>query len=104
MNPIEHCTLDLQALEHAAECLKTLAHPHRIRIIQILLNGEFTVGELAEACQIPHHMASEHLGRMKDRGLLCVERRGRKAYYGIAEEGLAGIIHCIENRFSPTQD
>ncbi len=30
---------DLEALGQAAECLKTLAHPHRLRIIQMLLGG-----------------------------------------------------------------
>jgi DNA-binding transcriptional ArsR family regulator len=90
---------DLAAMTEAAECLRTLAHPHRLRMVQMLLRGEYTVGELAEACGIPSHMASEHLGRMKDRGLLEVERRGRKMYYRVAEEGLAGILECVESRF-----
>lgn len=51
----------LDALEQAAECLKILAHPHRLRIVQMLLRDRYTVGELAEACGIPSHMASEHL-------------------------------------------
>jgi len=89
----------LGAMTDAAECLRTLAHPHRLRMVQMLLRDEYTVGELAEACDIPSHMASEHLGRMKDRGLLDVERRGRKVYYRVAEEGLAGIMKCVEKRF-----
>ena len=32
----------LDALEQAAECLKTLAHPHRLRMIQMLLRGRYT--------------------------------------------------------------
>jgi DNA-binding transcriptional ArsR family regulator len=91
--------LSLEALNEAAECLRTLAHPHRLRMVQMLLNGEYTVGELAEACGIPSHMASEHLGRMKDRGLLSSERRGRRTYYQVAEEGLVHIMACIEDRF-----
>ncbi|MGA1525980.1 MAG: transcriptional regulator, partial [Planctomycetota bacterium] len=39
-----------EALEGAAECLRTLAHPHRLRMVQMLLQAEFTVGELAAAC------------------------------------------------------
>jgi len=91
--------MDLASLTEAAECLRTLAHPHRLRMVQMLLAGEYTVGELAEACNIPSHMASEHLGRMKDRGLLTAERRGRRTYYKIAESGLKGIMDCIEGRF-----
>jgi len=90
---------DLAAMAEAAECLRTLAHPHRLRMVQMLLRDEYTVGELADACEIPSHMASEHLGRMKDRDLLDVERRGRKMYYRVAEEGLAGILKCVESRF-----
>ncbi|MBI2424928.1 MAG: winged helix-turn-helix transcriptional regulator [Candidatus Hydrogenedentes bacterium] len=89
----------LNALDAAAECLRTLSHPLRLRMVQMLLQEEFTVGELAEACEIPSHMASEHLGKMKDRGLLSAERRGRNIYYGIAEPGLAGIVQCVERRF-----
>jgi DNA-binding transcriptional ArsR family regulator len=89
----------LQALARAAECLKTLAHPHRLRIVQMLLAGRYSVGELAAACEIPSHMASEHLRLMQRCGFLSVERDGRCAYYAIAEPHLAGIMHCIESRF-----
>ncbi|MBX3425378.1 MAG: helix-turn-helix transcriptional regulator [Pirellulales bacterium] len=91
--------LDLAALEQAAECLRTLAHPHRLRMVQLLLQGEYTVGELAEACGIASHMASEHLRLMKHCGLLGSERDGRKTYYTIAEPHLAAILGCIESRF-----
>ena len=89
----------LDALEQAAECLKTLAHPHRLRMVQMLLRGRYTVGELAEACGIPSHMASEHLRLMQRCGLLHNEKEGRKAYYGITEPHLANIMACIEGRF-----
>ena len=89
----------LEALEQAAECLKTLAHPHRLRMIQMLLRGRYMVGELAEACGIPSHMASEHLRLMQRCGLLKSEKDGRKAYYGITEPHLADIMACVEARF-----
>ena len=89
----------LSALEQAAECLKTLAHPHRLRMIQLLLRGRYTVGELAEACGIPSHMASEHLRLMQRSGLLTSEKKGRKAYYQVAEPHLADIMACVEGRF-----
>jgi len=89
----------LAALEEAAECLKTLAHAHRLRIVQMLLRGRYTVGELAEACEIPSHMASEHLRLMQRCGLLGSEKEGRKAYYQIAEPQLASIMACVEARF-----
>jgi DNA-binding transcriptional ArsR family regulator len=99
LTPKHQALTNLGAMTDAAECLRTLAHPHRLRMVQMLLRDEYTVGELADACGIQSHMASEHLGRMKDRGLLEVERRGRNVYYRVAEEGLAGIMKCVEKRF-----
>jgi DNA-binding transcriptional ArsR family regulator len=91
--------IPLDALEQAAECLKTLAHPHRLRIVQMLLRGRYAVGELAEACGIPSHMASEHLRLLQRCGLLRNEKEGRKTYYQVAEVHLADIMACIESRF-----
>ncbi len=91
--------LELDALEQAAQCLRTLAHPHRLRIVQMLLRGDYTVGELAEACGIASHMASEHLRLMKHCGMLTSQRDGRKTYYEVAEPHLASILGCIEKRF-----
>jgi DNA-binding transcriptional ArsR family regulator len=89
----------LEALAQAAECLRTLAHPHRLRMIQMLLQGRYTVGELAEACEIPSHMASEHLRLMQRSGFLAQEREGRFVYYTVAEPHLANIMGCVETRF-----
>jgi len=65
----------------------------------MLLGGRYTVGELAEACGIPSHMASEHLRLMQRCGFLTMERDGRRVFYTIAEPHLAGIMACIESRF-----
>ena len=89
----------LPKLEEAAECLKILAHPHRLRIVQMLLQGRYTVGELAESCGVPSHMASEHLRLMQRCGFLTSEKEGRKAFYEVAEPHLANIMQCIEVRF-----
>ena len=104
LNPEELATLTpLDALEQAAECLKILAHPHRLRMVQMLLRDRYTVGELAEACGIPSHMASEHLRLMQRCGFLANEREGRKAYYRIVEMHLGNILACIESRFGGPQ-
>lgn len=89
----------MEALSQAAECLRTLAHPHRLRMVQMLLQGKYTVGELAAACEIPSHMASEHLRLMQRCGFLTSEKDGRKAYYQVSEPHLASILTCVEARF-----
>ena len=90
---------DLEALAQAAECLRVLAHPHRLRMVQMLLAGRYSVGELAEACDLPTPMASEHLRLMQRCGFLTSEKEGRHVYYAIAEPHLADIMKCIEARF-----
>jgi DNA-binding transcriptional ArsR family regulator len=91
--------IGLEALAQAAECLRTLAHPHRLRIVELLLGGRYTVGELAESCGIPSHMASEHLRLMQRCGFLTSEREGRIVYYAVVEPHLASIMNCIAARF-----
>ena len=94
----------IKALGQAAECLRTLAHAHRLRMVQMLLQGRYTVGELAEACEIPSHMASEHLRLMQRSGFLAAEKKGRFVYYTIAEPHLESIMDCIEARFGNGKD
>lgn len=91
--------IDLDALGEAAECLRVLSHPHRLRMVQMLLYDRYTVGELAEACDIKSHMASGHLRLMQRCGLLGSEREGRRTYYNVAEPHLADIMKCVESRF-----
>ncbi|MCP4887387.1 MAG: winged helix-turn-helix transcriptional regulator [Planctomycetaceae bacterium] len=83
----------------AAECLKTLAHPVRLRMVQLLLHGRFTVGEIAEDCEIHDNVASENLRLLQRCGFLASEREGRKVFYQIAEPHLTGLMNCIEGRF-----
>lgn len=98
--PVKTLTLlPMEALVDAAECLKALAHPHRLRIVQMLLHGRYAVGELAQACEIPSHMASEHLRLMQRCGFLVSEREGRNTYYRVAEAHLEQLMGCIEARF-----
>jgi ArsR family transcriptional regulator, zinc-responsive transcriptional repressor len=87
--------MSLEALSQAAECLRTLAHPHRLRMVQMLLKGRYT----AESCEIPSHMASEHLRLLQRSGFLTAEKEGRFVYYAIAEPHLANIMACVEARF-----
>ena len=91
--------LSLEVLGQAAECLRTVAHPVRLRMIQLMLEGEHTVGELAESCGVPSPVASGHLGLMRDKGLLGQQRRGRRVYYHVSQRALEGILDCVERQF-----
>ena len=56
----------LEALEQAAECLKTLAHPHRLRMIQMLLRGRYMVGELAEEPGLVERFSGDYLAYQRN--------------------------------------
>lgn len=88
-----------EGLAMAAECLRVLAHPVRLRMVQLLLHGRYTVGELAEDCQVPNNVASEHLRLMQRCGFFSSEREGRRVYYHVVEPHLANIMACIDARF-----
>jgi ArsR family transcriptional regulator, zinc-responsive transcriptional repressor len=91
--------IEFEKLQEAAECLRTLAHPVRLRMVQLMLQGELTVGELAEACEIPSHMASEHLRMMQHCGFLTRRQEGRRTYYQVSEPAVEQLMGCIESRF-----
>ena len=86
----------------AADCLKVMAHPIRLRIAEILMQGEFPVHEIAEICELSPHQTCEHLRLMKGHGMLDSERRGRSVFYRIVNPSLPGLVRCV--RSTCTQD
>lgn len=92
--------LDFEALSQAAECLRALAHPSRLQIVQLLMTGNrFSVNELADACDLTQPTTSDHLRLMQRCGFLTSERDGRTVYYEILEQHLHDIMECIQRRF-----
>jgi len=93
-------TLDLDALGKAAECLKILAHPCRLQIVQLLMTGKrYSVNDLAEECELAQPTTSDHLRLMQRCGFLRSQRDGRTVYYEISEHHLLDIMNCIQTRF-----
>ena len=96
--------MPLEYLKNAAECLKCAAHPHRLRIIEILFLGNFSVEEIARLCELSQPATSGHLRLMEAKGLLKSERVGRTVYYSVVENHLRGILDCIRGRFNEQQE
>lgn len=84
-----------ELLERAAECLRVLGHPMRIRMVELLVESRLPVHELAERCNLPPHQACEHLRLMRSHGLLASHRAGRAVYYEIADPRLPRLLNCI---------
>lgn len=78
-----------------AAALRVLAHPHRLRIVELLEDGDLSVGELASELGIPPAACSQHLNLMRAHGLLSCRREGKVAYYQVAHPHARNVIHCI---------
>lgn len=87
-----------EVLAHCAAALKVLAHPIRLRAVEVLQGERLTVGELAEALDKPQAEVSQHLSKMKSAGLVLVEREGRAAYYRVANPACVAVLDCIRKQ------
>ncbi len=87
----------LDDLQQAAECLKVMAHPARLRMVEILMQGKYPVHEIARLCELPDAQACDHLRLLKGHGLLDSERQGRVVLYRIANPRLPKLLRCIRS-------
>ena len=86
---------ETEQLQRAADILKTVAHPLRLRIIDLLEQGERAVMEICSRLGAPQPSISQHLNIMKARGILASHRNGNQVYYSIANRNVVKIIHCV---------
>jgi DNA-binding transcriptional ArsR family regulator len=88
--------VDSKKLERAAYVLKTVAHPTRIGIIDLLdQRKEISVSELCELLKCEQSLISHHLTNMRDKGLLEARREGKNIYYSLKDKTITNIIECI---------
>jgi ArsR family transcriptional regulator len=87
--------IEQERIERAAEVLKTVAHPLRLRIVELLESGEKSVTELKELLGVTQPLTSQHLSQMRMRGVLGSRREGSQVYYAIANPDVVKVIHCI---------
>jgi DNA-binding transcriptional ArsR family regulator len=72
-----------------AELLGVLSHPHRIRIIEELRDGEHDVNSLQEALGISHSGVSQHLMVLRASRLVSERREGRRVFYQLRQPEIA---------------
>lgn len=79
---------------------EALSHPVRRKILALLRQGPLSAGELAEHFDIAKPTLSVHFAKLKDAGLVSVERRGTSLIYhlnmSILEEALSGFLSFKE--------
>lgn len=68
-----------------AEFFRILGHPVRVRALELLRNGERTVGDLQKALGLDSGGTSQHLGVLRKHGVLEGRRDGTSVYYRIKD-------------------
>lgn len=86
---------DWQKAEKAAAILKTVAHPIRLKVVDLLVEKEMTVGEIQDALGISQSLTSQQLNLMKSRGILKSQRDGKLMYYSIDMPEVIHILECL---------
>jgi DNA-binding transcriptional ArsR family regulator len=77
-------TRDPIDIDSSAALLRVLANPSRLRIALHLLKGESAVGEIERALEIRQPTLSQHLGELRDVGLVITRRESRAIIYQLA--------------------
>ena len=82
-------------LEKMAETLKAVAHPIRLQIVNILMNGERSVGDLVKRLGTKQSLTSQQLSILKSRGVLRSRRNGNVVFYSLENSGIKNIMTSI---------
>lgn len=98
MHAIDPAALD-RAADEAAEMLKVLANPARLRILCALLPGERCVGDLEQALGASQSYVSGQLARMRAEGLVACDRDGRTIRYRLHDPRLAPVLERLYEVF-----
>ncbi|NLH18160.1 MAG: winged helix-turn-helix transcriptional regulator [Phycisphaerae bacterium] len=94
----------MDTMEAAAERLRAVAHPARLRMLDTLLQGEYAVHEIASFCGLSPSQTCEHLRFLQGRQILSSRRRGRTVYYRIAAPQIPGLLACIKKHCGAQSD
>jgi DNA-binding transcriptional ArsR family regulator len=75
-----------------ARMFKALGHPIRIRILELLVDGERSVGDLQAELNVDSSGTSQHLTALRHQGLLESRRAGTNVYYRIRDPRVSQLL------------
>mgnify|MGYP001155749130 CR=1 FL=1 len=81
--------------EWIADCLRVLAHPARIRILEELERGSRCVNDLSEIIGLSQPNLSQHLGLLKNKGWIKREKKAVYVYYSLSEERISKTLREV---------
>lgn len=93
---IEMKAKEKEIFELHAEFCKMIASPKRLMIIELLAKKELSVGEIAQALDVPHSNVSQHLRVMRSRHIVAARKEGQTVYYRLTHARLPKV--CAEIR------
>lgn len=89
------------AANEAAEVLKSLSNPARLRLLCALVPQDHTVGELEELLDARQSSVSGHLMRLRQEGLVEAVRDGRQVTYKLSDPRVRPILERLYEVFCP---
>ena len=92
---------DEDVIYEATQIFDALSDYTRFRILAALCEGDRSVSDLQEVCQVPQSAISHQLRMLRDRGLVTARRDGQRVIYRLADEHVAllisvGLSHAAE--------
>ena len=85
-----------EPLDVSIELFKAFADPVRLRLLNLLADGEVCVCHLHEALDLPQSTVSRHLAYLRKRGLVVGRKEGLWVHYRLAKP--AGELHRTSDR------
>jgi DNA-binding transcriptional ArsR family regulator len=82
-----------------AEFFKALAHPLRIRILELLRAGPLSVTQIQEATGAPASSVSQQLAVLRSRSILATERHGTTIIYRVPDPELFELLDVARSLF-----
>jgi len=87
-----HADAMTASADRASELLKALANRHRLLILCRLIEGERSVGELADFLGIRDSGVSQHLALLRKDGIVTARRDGQTIWYSIAKSEVRELL------------
>lgn len=78
-----------------SDMLKALAHPVRLKMVEGLLSNECNVDKIVNALSLPQSTVSQHLGILKNRGILKFRKMGVKTCYYVADKRIVRLLKVL---------
>ncbi len=94
----------VQEIDREAELFKTLAHPIRLALLEVLGQGEECVCHLTALLDRPQPYISKQLAELREAGLVSDRRDAQRIYYRLADERVMLVLEAaraLSGRPSP---